>query len=248
METANRLPTAKEMLLGTVQNIKTNLPALTKPVTTYVGIYFACVLVDYLLSNRLLSIAVGLIVDISSIWIMIEVAQIIKKKQANDTSANTAILLLPVAVITSLLLAVLNGLLYLLLIIPGIIFSVYWAFTLMAVALSNKKYMEALSYSRSLVNNRWWMTAAYLLLMGFIVGVGMLILMLPVVAASHGAVIDSESLDVFTTTHLGAGLYTALVNCLAGIVAYVYTALLFLRYEALGPKITPTNSAPAPQQ
>jgi len=64
--------------------------------------------------------------------------------------------LLFVAFLTSLLsgLAILGG--FILLIIPGIIFSIWFAFALYAVVLDSKKDTEAMKYSKKLVSGRWW--------------------------------------------------------------------------------------------
>lgn len=45
--------------------------------------------------------------------------------------------------------------LYILLIIPGFIFSIYWIFTIYAVILLNKSGKEAMDYSKELVTGRW---------------------------------------------------------------------------------------------
>ena len=51
-------------------------------------------------------------------------------------------------------LAVMGGML--LLIIPGIIFAIWFAFTAYAIALDNKKAVESMKYSKSLVSGRWF--------------------------------------------------------------------------------------------
>jgi len=45
---------------------------------------------------------------------------------------------------------------FLLLIVPGIIYSVYFAFAICAVAIRGQSLRAALSYSKSLVKGRWW--------------------------------------------------------------------------------------------
>ena len=50
-------------------------------------------------------------------------------------------------------LAILSGVI--LLVIPGIIFSIWFAFSTHAVILDNKKGTQALSYSKQLVRGRW---------------------------------------------------------------------------------------------
>jgi hypothetical protein len=45
---------------------------------------------------------------------------------------------------------------YVLLIVPGIIFAVWYMFGTYAVIFEGKKYMTALNFSKSLVSGRWW--------------------------------------------------------------------------------------------
>ena len=52
--------------------------------------------------------------------------------------------------------------LFILFIIPGIIYSIYWVFITVSVILDNKSGMEALNYSKSLVQNKWWQVCKFL--------------------------------------------------------------------------------------
>jgi hypothetical protein len=73
----------------------------------------------------------------------------------------------------------LGGLLYglivfgglLLLIIPGIIFSVWYAFSAMGIVLDKKPVLESLSYSKSLVMGRFWKTLLYIFVPAFCITV-----------------------------------------------------------------------------
>lgn len=53
-----------------------------------------------------------------------------------------------------------------LLVIPAVIFGTYWIFLEQAVVLSNKRYMDALRYSKSLVKGRWWEVFGRMLMLG----------------------------------------------------------------------------------
>ena len=57
---------------------------------------------------------------------------------------------------------------FILLIVPGIILSVFWVFTEAAVILRGKQYMRALDYSYALVQGRWWRVAGYMLTISII--------------------------------------------------------------------------------
>ena len=67
----------------------------------------------------------------------------------------------PAAIWTNIVLGIFLIVLFALFIIPGIIYFVYWAFALYAVALSNKSGREALKYSKKIVNKRWWTVLGY---------------------------------------------------------------------------------------
>ncbi|MFZ2456112.1 MAG: hypothetical protein WAX07_06520 [Candidatus Altiarchaeia archaeon] len=85
----------------------------------------------------------------------------------------------PSAIWTSIIQAIILIFLFLLLIIPGVIYSVYWSFALYAVALGGKSGKEALSYSKKIVQNRWWTVLGYAIVFG-IIG---FILTIPIVIA-----------------------------------------------------------------
>lgn len=82
------------------------------------------------------------------------------------------------AVIIMLVLFLLG--LFILLIIPGVIFFVYWIFSMYAVVIENKKGMDALNYSKKLVKGKWWKTFGYVILINVIVNVVPLIIAITV--------------------------------------------------------------------
>ncbi len=67
---------------------------------------------------------------------------------------------------TSILVGIILFLLFLLLIIPGIIWSVYYTFFLFVVALREGSGMEALGYSKKLVKGQWWRVFGICLVIG----------------------------------------------------------------------------------
>lgn len=60
-------------------------------------------------------------------------------------------------------------LLYLLLIIPGIIFTVYWALAAYILINENKGILESLSASKQMIKGRWWLTFGYMFLLILII-------------------------------------------------------------------------------
>lgn len=71
------------------------------------------------------------------------------------------------AVSTNIILGLFLFGLTLLLIIPGIIFYVYWFFAIFVVILKNKSGKKALDYSKQVVKGRWWTVAGYILIFSF---------------------------------------------------------------------------------
>ena len=51
--------------------------------------------------------------------------------------------------------------LFLLFIIPGIVYAVYWLFALYAVVLHDKVWKDALDYSKNTVKGKWWKVCGY---------------------------------------------------------------------------------------
>jgi hypothetical protein len=82
----------------------------------------------------------------------------------------------PKAVVTSILTNIFLILLFLMLIIPGIIYSVYWTFNLYSVVLCDKFGKGAMDYSKSLVKGRWWKVLSYAALINILVVIFSLII------------------------------------------------------------------------
>jgi hypothetical protein len=61
--------------------------------------------------------------------------------------------------------------LFLLLIIPGIIFTVYWLFAEYIFVLKGERGMKALDYSKKITKGKWWKIFLYLFLASLIVGI-----------------------------------------------------------------------------
>jgi len=74
----------------------------------------------------------------------------------------------PLLIATRIMLSVFLMGLTVLLIVPGIIFGVYWAFSIMAVIFENQRPYESLQYSKRLVQGRWWDVCNYTVFFVFI--------------------------------------------------------------------------------
>lgn len=96
------------------------------------------------------------------------VKQFVTKQEISfGTALGEAFSLMPTIVVSGIIYGVLIVLTSLI-IVPGIYLSVAWVFYLYAIGLSDKKGMEPMRYSKSLVKGKWWRTLGYLLLLSVI--------------------------------------------------------------------------------
>lgn len=127
------------------------------------------------LTTLTIMFVVGIAVAIYYMWVSLAAIRSISDiydnrppKTAKEEVKTTKSLLAPF-IIASILasLAILGG--FVLLIIPGIIFSIWFAFIPQAVALDGKKNIDALSHSRQVVKGRWWGVFWRLVVSGIII-------------------------------------------------------------------------------
>jgi hypothetical protein len=110
-------------------------------------------------------------------------------------------------------------LLSLLLIIPGIIFGIYWAFASYIFFDKKEKILSSLKQSRKIVKNRWWKTFGYLLLISIIlVGLSILIniIQFPTLIISGIHILNDTPLSL---TLLG-------ISSLLGVIASFFASLI----------------------
>ncbi len=103
----------------------------------------------------------------------------------------------------------------LLLIVPGVIWGVYYTFILQVVALRKIRYKKALDYSKDLVKGRWWKVLGYTVLLHIVpVIIGLIIIESPIFLSS-------------TLLYLFASFIIAVI----GGYATVATTMLFLNLD-----------------
>lgn len=107
--------------------------------------------------------------------------------------------------------------LFLLLIVPGIVFAVYWSFVMAIVALRGMEGMEAIRHSKSLVKGRWWKTFGYLIVFGLLGAV-----CAGLIGGAFGFLPESRATDIM------ANLLASLVSAFFNVVS----AIFFVRFEA----------------
>ncbi len=110
--------------------------------------------------------------------IVIAAARAFKKKKIvfSEVLKQATRLWFPV-VLTSALMVLLLMPLYVLLIIPGVIFTMFWVFTSQVIILENKRYWKALQRSRDLVRGNWMEVFGRYVLLALILTFIMLVLM-----------------------------------------------------------------------
>ena len=100
-----------------------------------------------------------------------------------------------------------------LLIIPGIIFGVYYSFSLFALFFEDKKGLDALSKSKRLVKGYWWPVFGRFFLMGVIAIVFSIIITLP---------ISGQGADPSTPFYQIWSFLVQVVNYLIGPIYMIY--------------------------
>ena len=104
--------------------------------------------------SQILELILGIIATLA---IAYAVNKIINKKTPQVwESIKNALLVWDKAILTTFLAGIILIGLFLLLIIPGIIYSVYYTFFLYAIVLKDVKFKGALDFSKQLVMGRWW--------------------------------------------------------------------------------------------
>ncbi|MBH41770.1 MAG: hypothetical protein CL685_03585 [Candidatus Magasanikbacteria bacterium] len=134
-----------------------------------------------LLSSAMVVLA-WVIYYIFSLWISVAMIQTIKEcyegkkpKVLRVTTSNSIKLVWPMFVVSIIAgLIIFGGML--LLVIPGTIFSVWYAFSVYAVIFDNKKNMAALTASKQLVAGKWWGVLWRLFAPSFVFGVLLLLI------------------------------------------------------------------------
>ena len=122
-------------------------------------------------------------------------------------------------------------LLFLLLIVPGIIFGIYWAFASYIFLDKNEKILPSLKQSRKIVKGRWWKIFGYLLLISIILGVFSLlvnIIQLPTIIISAIHILNNTNLSV---GFLGVATFMSVIaKFIANLVTAPLAVLFFKNF------------------
>ncbi len=159
------------------------------------------------------SLLIGLILLVLTLWVQVAVTHVADSKEDSlDVSkllSKSSGMILPLALVSILAgLAVVGGLI--LLIVPGIIFAIWFAFSAFTLILENKRGTEALKASKALVVGRWGAVFSRIILLALsVLGISILV---------------SIILSIFPYkihTILSAGLSAFFVSPIATIFSYL---------------------------
>lgn len=178
----------------------------------------------FIVINNVIVIAIIVASIVFTVWVAMALTKslgaIIAKKAsvpAKEGLSSTSHLIWPV-IYTSLLvmLIVLGG--TVMLIVPGIIFSIWYAFAYYAIIFEEKKGMEALKASKRLVAGRWWRIFWLLLGPSFFYA---LILMVVSYAITYGLTFVLTDLAFIVTNGLISGAISAVLAPLTALVTII---------------------------
>ncbi|MEK7665861.1 MAG: hypothetical protein AAB337_03215 [Patescibacteria group bacterium] len=173
--------------------------------------------------SSVLLVLVNIILFVLSIWIsvalMIVTANFILGQQiTSDHVAQTAKKHLWPAIIVIVLVTIIKLIGFLLLLIPGIIVSVWYAFAQAEVVLDGKRWLDALSASRDLSRGRFW-NVLWRLLGGALLLVGLYLFVVSLLANAL----------IFIGVHqIGVDLLTSTISVLYLPIIIIYSVGLYL--------------------
>lgn len=122
-------------------------------------------------------------------------------------------------------------LLTLLLIIPGIIFAVYWTFAAYVFFDKKEKIMPSLKQSKSIIKGRWWKTFGYILLFGLImvailIVAGIITIPVNLIIAANILQQKQFSLGLLIASYILALIY----NLIVSFICVPLSALFFKNF------------------
>jgi len=131
------------------------------------------------------------------------------------------------AITTSILMGLLLIPAFICLIIPGVVFAVYWSFALYSVALAERSGMKALEYSKSVVGDRWGYVFGYYILINLIILVPVVLLLITMTAAAASLRLNEGMLEL-----LAIDVGVSIIGAILTSFFTVFQIVLFLNYES----------------
>lgn len=199
----------------------------------------------YVLLNNIIVAVIFVASILFTLWATIALTQLLKNLIVNQPTAplrenlsvNSA-LIWPVIYTTVLIMLIVAGG-TLLLIVPGIIFSVWYAFGYYAVIFDKQKGRAALKYSKGLVTGRWWAMLWRLVVPALFYG---MILIIINYIFSYGLTYILSGAAYTVTT----GFLTSIISVLAAPLTAFTGVILYLsaKENPIPAKTPPINNPP----
>lgn len=176
----------------------------------------------YMRIIQFLEFLIGIIATMAIAYLV--KARLDNKKISAWTALKEAVFKWPAAILTSFVTGISLLFLFLLLIVPGIIFAVYWMFVVYAVILKDELAFDAMSYSKSVVKGRWWKALGYSVVFGLLGLIVSLFLgfILGAISFFLPANIIGSGIDVIMTT------FTDVISAFFTVVFVIF----FLNFDA----------------
>lgn len=202
---------------------------------------------SFVLLNNLVVTAIFVATILFTLWVSIAITKCLRDIITNQSATpfkenfnTTGNLLWPVIYTSVLVMLIVAGG-TLLLIIPGIIFSVWYAFIFYSIILDNKKGIAAMKHSKFLVVGRWWGILWRLFLPSVFFGIIMIIINY-IIGFSLTFVLSAIA---YTVT---AGFLTSIVNVLIAPLTALTGIILYIsaKENPVPIKIPSINNPPNP--
>ena len=121
-------------------------------------------MINFMRLNSMLELLLGVVATMAIAWLV--KARIDKKKITFGEALKKSMSKWPAAIITTIVMGILVGLLTLLFIIPGLIFAIFWIFTIYVILFEDKWLFRAFKGSKEIVRGRWWKVLGFTIVFG----------------------------------------------------------------------------------
>ncbi|PIT88495.1 MAG: hypothetical protein COU29_01790 [Candidatus Magasanikbacteria bacterium CG10_big_fil_rev_8_21_14_0_10_36_32] len=200
----------------------------------------------FILINNIVITAIFVASIVFSLWVTIATTKFLKETITNQPTIQfkenlmvTSTLLWPVIYTSVFVMLIVAGG-TLLLIIPGIIFSVWYAFAFYAVIFDNQKGTKAMQFSKNLVTGRWWIILLRLAVPSIFFGL-ILVTINYIINFGLNFILTDSAYTVIT------GLLTSTVNVLIAPLTALTGILLYLSAKENPVQIIPPPTNITPQ-
>jgi hypothetical protein len=181
---------------------------------------------SYLVPFILILGILGVLLTSSIILILPKKEEKISFSNALSEGSNIFLKMLGFSIVTMIFLLFL----FLLLIIPGVIFLVYWSIAIYVLVFEKKKIIESLRISKERVKGNWWTVFLYMIVIiliyfGISIGVGIVTLPISLILLSLKASIQNNLILIV--------ILDSIVNLISGFLNSLMSAFSLIFYYCL---------------